>query len=350
MTTELETVGAASVGGLGSGGKADLTGQPCRNCGEPVDKRYCPACGQLAASFHRPFLHLVWDSVSDALTLDSRVARTMPLLMFRPGTLTRRYNEGKRARYVPPFRLFLLSSLVFYFIVFGLLDRQDWMNNPININGSTGAALTEEEVAEVQQQLSEAGVPISEERLRDIVRRSEAETAPAESEPAPDTSTEGTEASGEEDELPSWIGEEADFEDRLERISENPKLLFMALQTWAPRLSLLIVPMTMLALTLMYFWKRKIYVYNHAIHALHLQTWMYLGGALTIVLANSIAGDWAPAIFFIALPIYVLLSLRGAYGTGYFMSFIRTFLLMIFWIVGMSFLTGFAFFASVLSV
>ena len=111
MSNELETVGLASIGGLSPGGKADLSGEPCRNCGEMVNQRHCPRCGQLAASFHRPFIALVWDSISDSFALDSRLSRTLPLLFFRPGLVTRRYVEGRRARYVPPFRLFLLSSL-----------------------------------------------------------------------------------------------------------------------------------------------------------------------------------------------------------------------------------------------
>lgn len=350
MSSELETAGAASVGGLGSGGKADLTGQPCRNCGEMVELRHCPACGQLAASFHRPFFSLVVDSISDAFAFDSRVARTMPLLLFRPGALTRRYNEGKRARYVPPFRLFLLSSLVFYFLVFGLLDSQEWMDSPININIEGDAELTEEEAAELRENLQSAGINISEARIREFVREN-AESPELDETGSPATPAEpDVSSSADAEEAAAVPDETSDFEERLKRIADNPKLFSMALQTWAPRLSLLMVPMTMLALALMYFWKRKIYIYNHAIHALHLQTWMYLAGTLTILAGTWFAGGIAPALFFIILPIYVLLSLRGAYGTGFFLSFVRMVFLLTFWTIGMSLLTAFAFFASILSV
>ena len=98
MSYELETVGLASIGGLSPGGKADLSGEPCRNCGEMVNQRHCPRCGQLAASFHRPFIALVWDSISDSFALDSRLSRTLPLLFFMPGLVNRRYVEGRRCR------------------------------------------------------------------------------------------------------------------------------------------------------------------------------------------------------------------------------------------------------------
>lgn len=345
MSNEMEVAGAASLGGLSSGGKADLTGQPCRNCGEVVGEKFCTRCGQLAASFHRPFLSLAIDSISDSFAFDSRIARTMPLLMFRPGRLTQRYNEGKRARYVPPFRLFLLTSLIFYFAVFALLDRQDWANQPFLVSDEQAQPLTDEELAEVQQNLRNAGIVVDDATIENLARRRsdavDLETTPDSIEPETGTATD--EAASEAVDTPNVL------EERAAKIADNPRLLLMELQTWAPRLSLLLVPLTMLALALMYFWVRRLYIYNHAIHALHLHAWMYLVGTLTILL-SMVMGGAAAAIFFIILPFYVTLSLRGAYGTGYFLSFVRAFMLLTFWTISMSSLTIFAVVASVLSV
>ena len=352
MSNEMEVAGAASLGGLSSGGKADLTGQPCRNCGEIVGEKFCTRCGQLAASFHRPFLSLAIDSISDSFAFDSRIARTMPLLMFRPGRLTQRYNDGKRARYVPPFRLFLLTSVLFYFAVFALLDRQDWANEPFPVNIEQGQTLTAEELADVQKNLRDAGIVVDDTMIENLARRrSEAaqlETAPDAAEAEPEAAQAEPEAAAGEAKSESNDMTDA-FEQRMLKIADNPRLLMIGLQTWAPRLSLLLVPLTMLALSFMYFWVRRLYIYNHAVHALHLHAWMYLVGTLTILLSMVIGGT-AAAIFFIILPFYVTLSLRGAYGTGYFLSFVRAFLLLTFWTISMSSLTIFAVVASVLSV
>jgi hypothetical protein len=109
-------------------------GEPCRNCGAPVAERYCSRCGQLASNFHRPFFSLVASSLADTFALDSRLWRSVPMLLFRPGRMTRNYLDGQRARYVPPFRLFLLASVLFFLTVFGLGERlgwyQDWQLNP----------------------------------------------------------------------------------------------------------------------------------------------------------------------------------------------------------------------------
>jgi hypothetical protein len=61
-----------------------------------------------------------WELLKDAgdllASLDSRIWRTLGLLLFRPGRLTLDYLQGKRARFVPPVRLFIASSIVFFFI------------------------------------------------------------------------------------------------------------------------------------------------------------------------------------------------------------------------------------------
>ncbi|WP_084398633.1 DUF3667 domain-containing protein [Henriciella aquimarina] len=348
MTNELETAGAASLGGLSSGGKADLSGQPCRNCGAPVEQRFCPSCGQLAASFHRPFLSLVIDSIGDTLALDSRVWRTLPLLMFRPGVLTRRYNEGKRARYVPPFRLFLLSSLIFYLVAFAFLERVDWINVA---NASVdGEALSDEEMATLRNEVLRADGTLDEARLEALIREAGGgDEAAAESEPA-DTTDPAPEEGTPDEPAGAADADTQAVADRLQRIADNPKLFLSAVEVWAPRLSLLLVPFTMLALAIMYFWHRRLYIYDHAIHALHLHSWMYLVSTLVIGLSLVAGAGTASGIFFIAMPIYVLLSLRGAYGTGFFMSFIRMVLLCTFWIVSLSFLMVGVLIASALSI
>ncbi|MEM5516864.1 DUF3667 domain-containing protein [Henriciella sp. AS95] len=354
MSSEMETLGTASLGSLGTSKRADLSGQPCRNCGEMVDQRHCPRCGQLAASFHRPFLSLIFETVSDSLALDGRIARTLPLLMFRPGVLTRRYNEGKRARYVPPFRLFLLSSLIFYFVVFALLDGQTWTKQPLVLDG--GDVMTEQEAAELQQELKDAGVETGPSWMRfgtgdDPSMSDEAgdEETPTTSDGDANTDTTGEADADAETGTPADSDFESEIEERIRRIADNPRLFFMALQDWAPRLSLMLVPLTMLTLALMYFWKRKLYTYNHAIHAFHLHTWMYLAGTVAVVLSLATGpGVWG--VFLLVVPIYVLLSLRGAYGTGFFMGFLRTALLGFVWLIGLSVLTAFTFLASVFSV
>jgi hypothetical protein len=86
----------------------------CENCGNEVRQRYCGACGQ---RFDPP-LHSLWHfsqiATEDLTHADSRVWRTLWALLFKPGHLTREFLAGRRARYLPPVRLYLVLSVVFF--------------------------------------------------------------------------------------------------------------------------------------------------------------------------------------------------------------------------------------------
>ena len=84
----------------------------CLDCGAEVTGQYCPDCGQRWTDPTRiPLKELLVDGLGNLVGLDSRLRRTLPLLFFRPGELTKEYTRGRRTRYVPPLRLFLFMSL-----------------------------------------------------------------------------------------------------------------------------------------------------------------------------------------------------------------------------------------------
>jgi hypothetical protein len=89
----------------------------CTNCEAELRGQYCANCGQRARSRMISLWELIREA-SDILTsLDSRLWRTVGLLLFRPGFLTEDYLLGRRARYIPPLRLFLGCSLLFFFLL-----------------------------------------------------------------------------------------------------------------------------------------------------------------------------------------------------------------------------------------
>jgi hypothetical protein len=90
--------------------------RPCPNCSELLWGQYCANCGQRSRVRMITFWELLRDAGELLATLDSRLWKSLGLLVFRPGRLTIDYLQGKRARYVPPMRLFIASTLVFFFI------------------------------------------------------------------------------------------------------------------------------------------------------------------------------------------------------------------------------------------
>jgi hypothetical protein len=99
----------------GSAGKHHngLIGTACKNCGTILTGDYCHACGQ-TAHVHRSFLHVLEEVVHGITHFDSKTWRSLPMLIFRPGTMTRNYVMGHRSRYVPPFSMFLASIFAMF--------------------------------------------------------------------------------------------------------------------------------------------------------------------------------------------------------------------------------------------
>ena len=87
----------------------------CDNCGAPLFGKYCYACGQPTTGMVRHFSSVLSDIADSVLNVDERLFRTIGPLYVRPGKLTLDYFEGKRARYVTPFRLVFFLAIIAFF-------------------------------------------------------------------------------------------------------------------------------------------------------------------------------------------------------------------------------------------
>jgi hypothetical protein len=87
----------------------------CQNCGHEDNGNYCSNCGQSFTALNRPLKDILAE-VGDMVNLDSRIFRSIPPFLFKPGFLTREYLAGKRKKYMSPFRLYLMLSLLFFFL------------------------------------------------------------------------------------------------------------------------------------------------------------------------------------------------------------------------------------------
>jgi hypothetical protein len=88
----------------------------CKNCNAALLGRFCVNCSQ-AADVHVPSTVELLHEMLEGLThSDSRLWRTLKLLWFKPGMLTQEFVAGRRLAYLPPFRLYLILSIVFFLI------------------------------------------------------------------------------------------------------------------------------------------------------------------------------------------------------------------------------------------
>lgn len=84
----------------------------CLNCGYTVDKNFCSNCGQENTEPDETFLHLVKEFYADIFHYDSKFFTSFKYLLFKPGELTRLYEQGKRTSYIHPFRMFFFLSVL----------------------------------------------------------------------------------------------------------------------------------------------------------------------------------------------------------------------------------------------
>jgi Protein of unknown function (DUF3667) len=84
----------------------------CANCGTPGSGRYCGSCGQRLDVHLHSLGHFTSEAAEVLTHSDSSLWATLLPLLRRPGWLTREFVAGRRARYLHPFRLYLVASLL----------------------------------------------------------------------------------------------------------------------------------------------------------------------------------------------------------------------------------------------
>ena len=95
--------------------------QVCGNCGHKLQAgdHFCAFCGQDTHPHKIPFKHFIAELLEGTLHLDTKILPTLRKLLTNPGTIIYDYNHNKRARYVPPIRLYIFVSFVYFFLIAG---------------------------------------------------------------------------------------------------------------------------------------------------------------------------------------------------------------------------------------
>lgn len=93
--------------------------EKCLNCNQDIDvsDAYCPNCGQRNSRKKISFSDLIAEFLSGLFAYDSRLRKSLAAIISSPGKISREYVEGKRVRYVNPFRFFISISIIFFLIL-----------------------------------------------------------------------------------------------------------------------------------------------------------------------------------------------------------------------------------------
>jgi hypothetical protein len=339
MASGIEGVGEAVTGGMiarsvepGHGeAVTDEHAGACRNCGATLDGPYCRQCGQ-KAHVHRSLAAIAHDLIHGILHLDGKFWRTLPLLAWRPGELTRRYAHGERAKFVSPMAMFLFSVFLMFAVlsIYGLS-----LSNLENVPGGVRQGLETARMETVRQlneartrraTLARGGTVRHEDGRVASVAELEREIADAQEEVAAIDRLRAGKT------LPTGLRATTGwsrFDKGLEKAAENPALALYKLQSNGYKFSWLLIPMSVPFVWLLFFWTRRFHFYDHTIFVTYSLAFMTIFATLLTILGFAGVGSAiiAPAAVFIP-PIHMFLQLKQAYELNWASALLRTFLLV----------------------
>jgi hypothetical protein len=91
----------------------------CANCHHTFNdvNNYCPSCGQENHTHKIPVNHFALELAESLTHFDTKVFKTFRDMVVKPGLVIKNYNSNKRARYVPPVRIYVFLSFIFFFLI-----------------------------------------------------------------------------------------------------------------------------------------------------------------------------------------------------------------------------------------
>ncbi len=172
------------------------------------------------------------EAIEHLFHADGRLVRTLPRLAFHPASLTRDYLTGKRVSQTPPFRLFLVVILLFFFAG-GIRDF---------VKPSTVRWFQADAPTKGRTDIQILGIWL--EAIRSLA---------------------------------AWL------KPRLTYVAAHPRELAMGMADWMHRIAIMLLPISTLVLSLLFAFQRRFFVFDHAIFSMHSLSFMgLLATAITL--------------------------------------------------------------------
>lgn len=289
----------------------------CLNCGTHLRGQYCGHCGQRSRSRLISLWELITDAFGDLFEIDSRLWKTVVPMMVRPGRLTHDYLQGRRARFMPPFRMYLVMSLIFFVIAF----------------------------FDPREELSLFFEPQSETEI----------AAETEDEDDCDIDAEGI------DELPAFLARRLTLE-RMQHVCEqiiadDGKSLTSKVIDSTPAALIILLPLMALVLKALYPLSRRYYV-EHLLFFVHFHAFVFLLLTIQILLTRlatllrvpELVSTLTIVAMSIYIPVYVFIAMRRVYGQGRIVTFLKFIVLAVAYIAGFSLIIATTFLLAVFSI
>ena len=326
---EFEALGDAVTGGMLGRAVEPKAGEGdghtheanCLNCGARLAGPFCGECGQ-HAHVHRTLSAFFHDFAHGVLHFEGKIFRTLPLLAWKPGELTRRYVDGQRASFVSPIALFLFSVFLMFAVV-GLTSNTTKATAKAQADAARELSKDQQKLSVLQGQRAGASGPVAsnlDEKISDLKDEMTALQAVKD---------------GKIDASFRFAGEFADgLNSALGSAAKNPELLFYKLKTNAYKFSWALIPISVPFVWLLFPFSRRFRLYDHTVFVTYSLCFMML-----LLAASSVVGlvsDSVASLAWFVPPVHMYRQLRGAYCVSKRGAAWRTILLTIFAFIAIS--------------
>lgn len=312
----------------------------CRNCGAPVPGAFCSACGQ-AAHVHRSLSAIGHDILHGVFHFDGKIWHTIPMLCFRPGQLTRRYINGERAKFVSPMALFLFAVFTM-FAVFsftgGSLLGGDTFNNNWQANFKAELPVMDKAIKETEQKLAVEGLsPEQRTILTKKLTEQKNERRAAQALAVGDYSALVVDDNGKPVAQNGFVADtgwpalDTVLMESLKKADTNPSLLLYKLKTSGYKYSWALIPISLPFVWLLFFWRRDLHMYDHAIFTTYsISFMMILLVILTLAGVAGLSSGLVVAALVFLPPLHLYKHLKGTYALSRSGAAVRLMFLMLF--------------------
>ena len=343
----------------------------CLNCGTLVAGSYCASCGQ-PLHVHRSIGAFWHDILHGVLHFEGKFWRTLPLLAWKPGDLTRRYVHGERAKFISPMALFLFSVFMM-FAVFSFLGDPFSGGDDTATDGEWSAGVEKQagqldgqiKARTAQMNLAEGAEKRAlEQDILDLKkRRNLLATMVGDKSPYPDVRlgdgdigdsiVSDGDLSGIQDGLDDIQAGKALTSDSsistgspdgdkwlaaaFKKVTANPELLLYKLKANGYKFAWLLIPISLPFVWLVLIGRRGFHFYDHAVFTTYSISFMSLLFITCAILAAVGVAEsiWASLAIFYP-PFHMYRQLRHSYGLTRIETLFRLIALLAFTVISLS--------------
>ena len=291
------------------------SGDHCANCGAALHGPYCSECGQKAEDRIMPIWRLLNEALDAIYALDLRVLRTLPRFLFYPGRVTKDYINGRRRRYIRPFRLYLFSTFVLFAVM--AVTTTGLLPSPTKLGNHSRTSTADSTARADSSSFVMFGSPAKREKIAEEIRSDSSFV---------DVTLYADPAANER--------LEALLQEKSAQVNENPREFVDGLLERGPYVMFVMLPIFALLLKLLYIRGGYLYV-EHLIFSLHVHALTFIAFTVAILLQKtgiSWVSNTAPWIS--ASPVlYLLLAMKHVYEQGIIASTVKASILLLIYLV-----------------